>query len=145
MMIGLFEETADMEPMGLFHGLLESLSPIIALLIAGVFSFLMVQDRFRTNGKISSLLSSLSYLPRKKFFVDEVYQLLIVRPLRGLSRFLASFFEHAVIDHSIQSAGVLAVVSGFCLQKLHSGSVRSYLISFVLSAVFLVSVCLLMI
>lgn len=138
---GLFQVDLADAHYTVINGLYASALPLAVLVIAGALSFFGAQDRVQS----SKVLKALSYMPRKKFFIDEIYQLFIIKPLRKLSRILSGFFEQAVIDHSIQSAGVLAVVSGFCLQKLHSGGVRGYLISFVLSAVFLVSVCLLMI
>ena len=65
-------------------------------------------------------------LLKNAFYIDAIYALLIVTPLKLLSRLITSFFEPTLFDGSITwiSGVTYQVATG--LQKCQSGQIRSY-------------------
>jgi len=65
-------------------------------------------------------------LVRKAYFVDQIYDLLIVKPLRGCSRLIAHIIEPKLFDGMIQGVSSLTQEIAGKLQKVQSGQIRSY-------------------
>jgi NADH-quinone oxidoreductase subunit L len=63
-----------------------------------------------------------------KFYVDEIYQAVIVKPLWGLARTLWRLLDQGLIDLVIVrgSAWVVATVSAYVLKPLQNGDVQRY-------------------
>ncbi|MCB0076917.1 MAG: NADH-quinone oxidoreductase subunit L [Anaerolineales bacterium] len=74
------------------------------------------------------LLHALSY---NKWYVDEIYHALIVRPYELLAAFSARFFDRFVIDGAVNGVAKLLSVGGGGLGRLQSGFVRSYALGIV--------------
>ncbi len=76
-----------------------------------------------------------------KYYVDEIYQSLIVRPLVATSRFfLWRFFDQGVIDGAaVNGSAGLARGIGWLGSRLQSGQLGLYVIVFVIGAVWLIN------
>jgi NADH-quinone oxidoreductase subunit L len=76
-----------------------------------------------------------------KYYVDELYRSLIVRPLVGLSRgFLWRFFDQGVIDGvAVNGPAGLARGIGWLGSRLQSGQLGVYVVVFLLGAVWLIN------
>ncbi|HUB09496.1 MAG TPA: NADH-quinone oxidoreductase subunit L [Myxococcales bacterium] len=63
-----------------------------------------------------------------KFYVDEIYQAVIVKPLWGLARTLWRLLDQGLIDLVIVrgSAWVVATISAYVLKPLQNGDVQRY-------------------
>ncbi len=74
-----------------------------------------------------------------KYYIDEIYQSLIVRPLVAISRlFLWKFVDQGVIDGlGVNGSGGLARALGWLGGRLQSGQLGLYVIVFVAGAVWL--------
>jgi NADH-quinone oxidoreductase subunit L len=70
-----------------------------------------------------------------KWYVDELYDSIIVRPMNGLGRFANSFFEKNGIDAMVNGVGRLVNYGGRQLRWLQSGQVGSYVLLMVISMV----------
>lgn len=77
-------------------------------------------------------------LLRKSFYVDEIYDLLFVRPLKALSRFVGYVTEPYLIEGSLQGAVSIAQGTARKLQLIQSGQIRSYAAWMVAGAVFVI-------
>jgi len=75
-----------------------------------------------------------------KWYVDELYNFIIVRPLNWLSRFLANFIERDVIDWLVNGMGKAVQYTSRQVRLLQSGQVGSYVLLMVLSILILVAV-----
>jgi NADH-quinone oxidoreductase subunit L len=73
-----------------------------------------------------------------KYYVDEFYTFLIVRPINGLSNFFRSTLEPA-LGKVVFSLGTVANGLGTQGKKLQTGSVGLYLFAFVIGVVAIVS------
>jgi NADH-quinone oxidoreductase subunit L len=77
-------------------------------------------------GKLKQALSGIYLISYRKYFVDELYHGLFVRPLIGFSTILWKIFDVIVIDGTINgSAGLIGAVSQG-LRKGQSGNLRRY-------------------
>ncbi|WP_298155798.1 NADH-quinone oxidoreductase subunit L [Flavobacterium sp.] len=73
-----------------------------------------------------------------KYYVDEIYEFLFVKPINALSVFFRDYVETA-LSASVFGLGKAANELGFYGRKLHNGSIGLYLFAFVLGlcAIFL--------
>jgi NADH-quinone oxidoreductase subunit L len=71
-----------------------------------------------------------------KYYVDEIYQFVIIRPLRFIGSIFAAFFDPWVIDGILVKLvpGVLVQGAGRVLRRPQSGNVQSYALLFVIAA-----------
>jgi len=83
-------------------------------------------------------LGGLYALVRDKYRIDELYDLLVVRPLFGLAAFLANLIDPKLIDGIVNGAGVLVAATSGAARRLQTGNVQHYALSFLLGAILLV-------
>lgn len=76
---------------------------------------------------------------KKAFYIDELYDLLFVRPLRALSRAISSFFEPKIFSESVHQVGKASLATASLLQHVQSGQIRSYVAWMAIGAAFLVA------
>jgi NADH-quinone oxidoreductase subunit L len=76
-------------------------------------------------------------LLKKAFYIDEIYEMLFVKPLKALSRIVGYVVEPYIIDGSLQGAVGVTQGSSRFLQMMQSGQIRSYVAWMVLGAIFL--------
>jgi NADH-quinone oxidoreductase subunit L len=69
---------------------------------------------------------------QNKWYVDELYDRLIVKPLSKLGSFLNNFIEKQVVDGLVNGVGKLVNYSSRQLRLLQSGQVGSYVLLMVL-------------
>ncbi|HUR12776.1 MAG TPA: NADH-quinone oxidoreductase subunit L [Flavitalea sp.] len=75
----------------------------------------------------------LAKLVANKWYVDEIYNTIIIRPLNLFSKWLNDFFERQIIDSIVNGAGKLVQYSGRQVRWIQSGQVGSYVLLMVLS------------
>ena len=73
------------------------------------------------------------------FFIDEIYDKLLVSPLKKLAQWIAGRAEPRYFEGSIEAVGVVTWKGARLLQYLQSGQVRSYAAYMMLGAVFLLT------
>lgn len=117
--VGSFEiEHADF-----MSGILSSLAPLTAILAVG-FVYLKADSLLKIiNNKFSVIISLLS----NKFYVDEIYNLLIVAPIRLIARMTAGMLDAQLIDGVVESFNASVQTSAAVLKYLHRGHLRAYL------------------
>jgi NADH-quinone oxidoreductase subunit L len=81
------------------------------------------------------------FLIENKWFVDEIYAVLVIGPMRALSH-LAGFFDRLVIDGLVNGvAGVVRTAGGW-IRMTQNGALHTYALVFILGAVYLAIVLL---
>jgi len=73
-----------------------------------------------------------------KYYVDELYDAVIRRPLDGLSKLFYKFFDTELIDGIVNGVGSTVKVIGSSVRYLQNGNIGFYLMSMVLGVVFIV-------
>lgn len=61
-----------------------------------------------------------------KWYIDEIYQMLIIRPIRVLSEVLWKSFDVAVIDRFIVGLGRISAWTGQTVRVIQTGSIQVY-------------------
>lgn len=76
--------------------------------------------------------SGLGKVLQNKWYVDELYEKIIVKPLNAIAGFFNSFFERSIIDGIVNGVGKLVNYSSRQLRLLQSGQVGNYVLLMVL-------------
>jgi NADH-quinone oxidoreductase subunit L len=61
-----------------------------------------------------------------KFYVDEAYEAIIVRPARAIGRALGDLLDPRAVDGAVRSLAAVTYLTGVGLDHLQAGSVRRY-------------------
>ncbi|HLC40169.1 MAG TPA: NADH-quinone oxidoreductase subunit L [Methylomirabilota bacterium] len=77
-----------------------------------------------------------------KYYVDELYDLLVVRPIYALSQFAARRFDLGVIDGIVNGIGRLVVNIAGRLRRIQTGYAMNYALGMLLGAVALIGLFL---
>jgi NADH-quinone oxidoreductase subunit L len=70
-----------------------------------------------------------SFFPRllsRKYYVDELYDILVVRPVLGLSNWLHEIIEKRIIDRFVDGIGNFVIRAGNTIRYLQTGHVGFY-------------------
>lgn len=81
------------------------------------------------EGTQRGFVSNLVY---NKYYVDELYERLIVKPLSGLGSIIAEFFDVYIIDGVVQFSGGVTMWVGKQMRYLQAGAIGVYVFSMVL-------------
>jgi NADH-quinone oxidoreductase subunit L len=101
----------------------------LAVLAIALAYFLYGRERRAREG------GSLWQVLAQKYYIDELYDALFVRPFTAAANWLARVFDPAVIDGAVNGvAGVVRAVSGSG-RRLQSGNVQHYLFAFLIGTI----------
>ena len=73
-----------------------------------------------------------------KGYIDELYDGMIVQPIKALSENVLWRFDARVIDGAVNGMGQIVVATGSLVRQVQTGSVRTYAVSVLLGAVVIV-------
>jgi NADH-quinone oxidoreductase subunit L len=130
------------------HGWIGLVSFVIALVGIGLAAFLYLGDQrevqalskqlqFRQNPRLRGV--SPYQLSSNKFFFDEIYNLLIVRPLELLAD-LSYWIDRRLIDGMVNLVGRTAPALGSVMRSLQMGLVQFYALAMILGVLILLVV-----
>jgi NADH-quinone oxidoreductase subunit L len=117
------------------HLLMMGVSALIFVAGAGGGFLLFTRGRERLARLVEGPLAPLHRLASNKFYVDEIYEFLVIAPLR-MGALLAWFVvDRVIIDTICVTGSARAVYAvGWVLRKSHTGSLNASLLCFVLGA-----------
>jgi len=118
----------------LTHGTEYMLMGLSTILVLAVILFAWV--RFK-NYKIEGEEKGLGKFLQNKWYVDELYQTLVVNPFKSVSAFFNHTIESKVIDGSVNGIGKLVNYSSRQLRWLQSGQVGAYVLLMVIGMLLL--------
>lgn len=124
------------------HGSFASEITVTILTVAAVLVAIYLAFRKYGGGaaKIGRTGENFMYrLALNKYYVDEIYDYLVVRPFTATARFFAEFFDPWVIDGTVN--GIAAVARGFSWlsHSLQTGNVQHYIAGFLVGALALLA------
>ncbi len=91
------------------------------------FAWLLYYKRPELPDRITARIHGLYLLVLHKYYIDEAYQFLFVKPLLALSTVvLWRGVDQGVIDNTVNGAGSASKGIGEQLRKMQSGNIRSY-------------------
>lgn len=107
----------------------------IGALVMALFAYQMYVKRNAippADGAANGLLYRLSY---QKLYIDELYNLLFVKPLNKLSTLLYTYVDRLGLDGFVNGLGQFFVASGRGIRQLQSGYIGFYLMAMVFGVV----------
>ena len=91
--------------------------------------------KFSRYQKTEVEASGFARVLENKWWVDEIYDAIISKPLKGFSLFLNNIIERSGIDGIVNGVGRFVQYSGRQLRWLQSGQVGSYILIMVVATV----------
>ena len=88
--------------------------------------------------RLATTLGPLYRLARNLFWVDELYDLLVLRPFYRLSRLFGGI-DRWVVDGLVNAAGITTDITGQVVKLFQTGYVRNYALMFFLGVVIILS------
>ncbi|CCH56778.1 proton-translocating NADH-quinone oxidoreductase, chain L [Fibrisoma limi BUZ 3] len=144
-MAPLFEGSRQVNPEAFAESTIEHSTEYILMavsagvaLIAGVIAYAMYVSRGAVPAPDAAERSLPEQVVYNKYYVDEFYDAIIVRPIRGLGDALYSFGEF-VIDGIVNGVAWLVRAGSNQLRLLQNGSIGFYVFAMVLSIVAIIA------
>jgi NADH-quinone oxidoreductase subunit L len=120
---------------GIIGSILHSWVGIAGFLLALLF-YTIWKD---VPAKCAHLLSPLTTLSKNKFYFDEIYDFLIIRPLASFARFLWNSFDQGAVDFTVIMTAKSVDASGYIASRLQTGQLRLYALSMFVGALLLLT------
>jgi NADH-quinone oxidoreductase subunit L len=131
---------AALEPLHIDHAteyLLMGIS-VAAAVVAILIAYVMYVKKETVPAPEGARLSPLHNLIYNKYYIDELYDTVVVRPLMGLSTALHRFVDVVVVDGIVNGFGKLVMFFGNTLRYAQSGVTGFYILLMVASIVLII-------
>jgi NADH-quinone oxidoreductase subunit L len=106
----------------------------LALAVAGILLAVSIYRRPGLPARLARASGPLYVLVRNYYWVDELYEALVLKPFYRLSRIFTTI-DRWVIDGLVNAAGVTADLTGQVVKLFQTGFVRNYALVFLLGVV----------
>ena len=117
---------------------LELLAMTLSLVVA-VFATLMAVAKYSLNERWPRLISApfegLQPILEHKWYVDEFYQMVLIKPIWAISRWFANVVDRKGIDFVVNWLGRVSLVIGEYARRLQTGAIPAYAMSILLGVV----------
>jgi NADH-quinone oxidoreductase subunit L len=125
---------------GVMHWDIAAISSAVALLGIGIAAFMYLGERNEADA-IARGTSKLGLfqLSQNKFYLDEIYGVLIVWPLR-IAASIIYFLDRYLVDGLVNLVGRVPPAIGSLLRPLQNGLVQFYALAMVLGVLTLIGV-----
>jgi NADH-quinone oxidoreductase subunit L len=120
----------------------EVMVTLLTLAVVAVGIFLAYQKYGRAEAKIDVSAAAggvLHGLSLNKFYIDEIYDAVLVRPFTACSNFLAKFIDPWVIDGAVNGVAATARGLSSIWRGLQTGNVQHYVAGFLVGTVALLA------
>jgi len=107
----------------------------IALAGAGIGVAITIYGNLATAERLKKRFPVLHRVLENKWYVDEIYDAVLVRPIQFLSESLWKGFDVAVIDRIVLGFGRVSVWSGQTVRVIQTGSIQIYAFMLLLGVV----------
>ena len=128
---------AAVAPLHIDHAtewMLMALSVGVAV-VAAIIAYIVYVSKKSVPAAEGSKLSPIHNLIYNKYYIDELYDTIIVRPLMWMSSTFHSIFDVVVVDGIVNGFGKLVMQSGRTLRYAQSGAIGFYILVMVFSIV----------
>ena len=107
----------------------------LAVALAGIgLAFAMYQMNPGSAERLAGTFRPVYVLWRNLYWVDELYEAVVLRPFYALSRWFAAF-DRWVVDGLVNVSGILVDITGQLLKLFQTGYVRNYALLFLMGVV----------
>ena len=132
-------EAAHASPIGGGEALWAEISAVLAV-IAVVVTFRVLSPRTVPTEAEAPAETGFSKILHDKWYVDELYDRVIIRPSLALWRACWKIVDVGIIDGTVNGAGHVARLFGWMGGQVQSGRVTTYLVVFMLGALLVLGV-----
>ncbi|QKG55574.1 NADH-quinone oxidoreductase subunit L [Hymenobacter sp. BRD128] len=108
---------------------------VLVAVVGIVLAYVQYVARAQRPAEDDAPRSAPENLVYHKYYVDELYDNLIVKPVMALSTGLYKFVENGIIDPIANGVGRVTLAGGQLLRNVQTGSVETYLILMVIGIV----------
>ncbi len=108
---------------------------VLVAVVGIVFAYVLYVARAQRPAEDDAQRSAPENLVYHKYYIDELYDNLIVKPVMALSTGLYKFVENGIIDPIANGVGRVTLAGGQLLRNVQTGSVETYLILMVIGIV----------
>jgi NADH-quinone oxidoreductase subunit L len=108
---------------------------VLVAVIGIVLAYVQYVARAQRPAEDDAQRSAPENLVYHKYYIDELYDTLIVKPVMALSTGLHKFVEEGIIDPIVNGVGRVTLAGGRALRYVQTGSVETYLILMVIGIV----------
>jgi NADH-quinone oxidoreductase subunit L len=112
---------------------------VAVALVAAIIAYVVYVKKQAVPAPEGAELSPVHKLVYNKYYIDELYDNLFVKPIMALSHGLYRFVERGIIDPVVNGFGKLTTGGGRGLRLLQSGATGSYLLMMVLGIIFIMA------
>lgn len=117
----------------LSHSLeLSLMAGVVLLILVSIFA---AKKMFAKEGLTEEKSSAFGKVLENKWYVDELYDKIIVNPINHIASFFARVIDAKIIDATINGVGKLVQFSSRQMRLLQSGQVGSYVLIMVVSII----------
>jgi NADH-quinone oxidoreductase subunit L len=107
----------------------------LAIALSGIgLAWIVYRKREGLAASIAGTFRPIYTLWRNLYWVDELYEAVILKPFYAISRFFAGF-DRWVVDGLVNATGIVADVVGQLLKLFQTGYVRNYALLFLMGVV----------
>jgi NADH-quinone oxidoreductase subunit L len=130
-------EPGDIAPFGGGEAMWAAISFGIATAIVLIAAIVLNRKRY-VPAERAPALRGFGNVLYNKWYVDEIYDAAVVRPLVGTSRALWRFIDQGLIDGAVNGVGYAARAFGWVGSRLQTGYLNTYAFAAVLGALLLI-------
>jgi NADH-quinone oxidoreductase subunit L len=116
---------------------LMAVSSVVALIGIGLAAFLYLKRPALPEALAARFPGAYQFLVHKGY-VDELYDAVVVQPVKALSEGVLWRFDANVVDGAVNGAGRIVVETGSVVRQIQTGSMRAYAVSVLLGVVMIV-------
>lgn len=98
----------------------------VALALVGISAGLLFYRNLERPAALKKALAPLHRLLENKWYVDELYEWILIRPIHALSKFAWRGFDNGVIDRLVLGVGSVSQWSGRTARVMQTGSMQTY-------------------
>ena len=111
---------------------LSLMAGVVVLIVVSIFA---AKNMFAKEGLVEEKSSSFGKLLENKWYVDELYDKIIVQPINHFASFFSRTIDAKIIDAAVNGIGKLVQISARQMRLLQSGQVGSYVLIMVVSII----------
>ena len=116
------------------------ISSVVLVLVAIYMAYYFYRKNIEAAGKLKNSLSGIHKILHGKYFIDEFYGALIIRPLVNGSLFLWKIFDVLIIDGLANGLATLVGDISTGLRPVQTGNLRTYATIFLAGVVILIGI-----
>lgn len=114
------------------------MSAIVGLTLVMILAaYIMYVNKRRVPAAEGVSISAAQKLLRNKYYIDEIYESIIVKPLQFLSKVFDSVVEKLFIDNIVNSTGRMVTWGSKTLRLVQTGNTGFYIFAMVISIIIL--------